>query len=422
VLTKKHIRRYLDEISRHAPSKDGRISDQVWQQLQEYLVRHYKRLDEKARAYADDIFDQLEGSIQKQIQSLPEGEEKRTLKRKLAIVRGRRPPVPVLYLDTPVLENLIRHALSQPSPGPPRYDSQAVWEKIVALINDGKLVCPEDTFRREALEMGDAEALKGLDIMRGLSKGTSFKHTQTIEDFQVFRALRSFIEGDGAVVFRSYWQDAFERKTVASIMKNRSLVTFEGALGLPEKVKGAETYKDHPLSSSTSLCIRYDEAALKEEQALEQRFARHLREMVRLGMRYETVKEGQNLIMEGFWAGQKTDLSLFLWSYSGGKPEGLEGLRSFYDSDHFGHIPAIMIRREMWKAVSEDGLQGTGRALGTLDINIVSAVLPYTDIMILGREMADLVSGRLGLDRRFNTKICSMDADEIIGALEAVAH
>jgi hypothetical protein len=422
MLTRKHIKKYLDKVSRHAPAGDGQMSHHAWQELHEYLVKHYKRLDKNARAYADEIFDQLDASVQQRIQSLPKGRENRVLRKKLSIIRGERSPIPVFYLDTPVMENFIRQDLGQPPSGSNGGSSEGLWERIVALVNDGKVVCPEDTFRREALEMGGAEALQGLDTLRALSKGLSFRHTQTIEDFQVFRALRSFIQGNGSVAFRSFWQDAFDRETVVSMMKEPSFVTFEGALGLPEKTEGAGNQKGEPLPLSTRLRIRYDETVLKEEQALQGRSSRHLRELVRLGMRYETVKGGaQGRHMEGFWAGQKTDLSVFLWNHYGGKPEGLEGLRSFYDSDHFAHIPAIMIKKEIWNAVSGDHPEGPRRAFRPLDINILSAVLPYTDMMILGQEMTDVVRGALGLDMRFDTKICGMDEeDEIMAALKEV--
>jgi hypothetical protein len=422
VLTRRHIKKYLDRVSRDAPDKDGQMSDHAWQQLHEYLVKHYGRLDKRARSYADEIFDQLDASVRQRIESLPGGREKKLLRKKLSIVRAERSPIPVLYLDIPVMESFIRQALGQPSSGPTGGDPEALWRKILALVKDGKIICPEDTFRREALEIGGAEALEGLNIMRGLSKGFSFRHSQTIEDFQVFRALRGFIGGNGSVTFRRFWQDAFDGRTVVSIMKKRSSVTFEGALALAEKPNGTGGQEAEPAPLFTRLRIRCDETALKNEQELQQRSSRHLRDLVRLGMRYETMRgEAQKRHMDGFWAGQKTDLSVFLWNHYGGRPEGLEGLISFYESDHFTDVPAIKIKREIWNAISADYPEGLRRAAGPLDVNILSAVLPYTDMMILGREMTDVVRGVLGLDARFDTEIYGMDEeDQIMAALREV--
>ena len=149
MITKKHIRQYLDKLSPGIPAKQGEVSDHVWERLHEYIVKHYKRLDKGARAYADEIFDQLDASVKKRIDSLPEGREKKLLSRKLAIVRGERSPLPVLYLDTPVIENVIRQGLGQPVSQPKAGNPWALHKQILALVSDGKLVCPEDTFHRE---------------------------------------------------------------------------------------------------------------------------------------------------------------------------------------------------------------------------------------------------------------------------------
>ncbi|MES0363800.1 MAG: hypothetical protein ABUK14_07605, partial [Desulfobacteria bacterium] len=113
MITNKHIRQHLDKISSGIPSEQGQMPAHVWQELNEYLVNHYERLDKEARSYADNVFDQLEAGIEQRIGSLPEGRAKKALRRKLSIVRGERPPLPVLYLDTPVIENIIRHSLGE---------------------------------------------------------------------------------------------------------------------------------------------------------------------------------------------------------------------------------------------------------------------------------------------------------------------
>jgi hypothetical protein len=424
MISKKHIRKYLDTLSSRTAKKEGRMSDQVWQELHEYLVKHYKRLDKGARAYADEIFDQLDAGLERKIESLPEGRAKKVLSRKLSIVRAERSPIPVLYLDTPVMENLIRHGLGQPPLEATRGSPGALYKEVLALVRDGRLVCPEDTFRREALEMGGAQGEEGLQIMRRLSEGLSFKHTQTIEDFQIFRALRGFIEGNGAVSFRRFWPDAFDRQTVSTIMKKRPSVVFEGALALVDvatKEGGAHQHSG-PGPFCTRLRIRYDEMAQKNEQALQKRSSRHLRDLVRLGMRYETLRAGaRKQHLDGFWEGQKTDLAVSVWNYYGGKPEGLEGLMSFFESEIFRDVPSVKIKRDIWNAMSANHPEGLGKPTGPPDMGILAAVLPYTDVMILGPAMTEVVRDMLRLDARFDTEVYSMDEqDEILGGLREV--
>jgi len=199
MITKKHISEYLGKLSSGVTYEQGEMPVHVWQKPHEYIVTHYGRLDKDARVYADDIFNQLEARIEQSIYSLPQGRERKALSQKLSRVRGKRSPVPILYIDTPVIENIIRYALGQQFAEPATTNSKALYQEIMALVRNGKVVCPEDSFHREALQMGGTQALEGLNIIRALSESLSFKHIQSIEDFQVFRALRGFINGNGPV-------------------------------------------------------------------------------------------------------------------------------------------------------------------------------------------------------------------------------
>ena len=59
---------------------------------------------------------------------------------------------------------------------------------------------------------------------------------------------------------------------------------------------------------------------------------------------------------------------------------------------------------------------------GPADVNILSSVLPYTDTMILGRKMTDVVRDMLRLDVKFDTEIYSVDEhDLIMAALKEIA-
>ena len=189
MITKKHIRQYLDKLSPGIPGDKGQGSDHVWEQLHEYIVKHYKRLDKGARAYADEIFDQLDSSVKKRIDALPEGREKKVWSRKLSMVRGERSPLPVLYLDTPVIEHVIRQGLGQAASELKGGNPAALYKEISALVRDNKLIYPEDAFHREALQMGGAGSQQALDIMRPLSDGLSFS---TAKPSRTFRSLGRF--------------------------------------------------------------------------------------------------------------------------------------------------------------------------------------------------------------------------------------
>jgi len=423
MITKEHIRKHLNTLSSGTLAEQSQMPADVWQKFYEYMTDHYERLDKETKAYANDVFDQIETSIEQRIARLPEGREKNALRRKLSTARGERSPLPVLYLDTPVMENVIRHALGQELTEPISESSRALYEEAISLVKAGKLIYPEDSFHREGLQMGSVQAWHGFNVMRVLSEGLSFRHSQSIEDFQVFRAIRGFIDGNGLINYRKFWQDAFEKGTVSTIMKKRPCVVFRHALAISEKPGAPPNQQGEPASFPSRLRIRYNKALLKSEHQLQRQTTRHLRDLVRLGMKHQgMIGERQKGHLEGFWAGQKTDLPLALWKHYGGTPEGLEGLISFYEAEHFRNVPAIQIKRDIWNALAEHA-EGLQRVTGPADVSILSSVLLYTDIMILGRKMTDVVRDRLKLDAKFDTRIYSTDEhDLIMPALREIAR
>jgi hypothetical protein len=418
VITRSHIKKYLNKLS-SSDAAEGGAPGAAWRDFHEYVVRHYQQLDQGARAIADEIFDELDAAVEERIASLPEGKEKRTLVRKFSMVRGERSPLPIIYLDTPVMEDVIRFGLGQSLAGK-RACVEAFYEQLRTSVRAGRLICPEDVFHREALQNGGPQADEALDILKGLSEGLSFRHGQSIEDVQVFRAIRGFINGHDSMDYRKFWKDAFPKPTIRAIMGKRSTVSFQNGLVVTAG-PAAELNTKHP-HGAVRLRIRHDAVAFDEERQLQKRSARHLRDLVRLGMRYWAIKDSASgRQLEGFWAGQKTDLSLALWNHYGGQPQGTKGLASFFESTHFRDIPTMKIRRDVWKQVSGGRKGGLANVTGPAAIDVISSVLPYTDIMILGLKMTEAVRDVLGLGVQYDTEIFSMDEqDVILDALKSV--
>jgi hypothetical protein len=127
------------------------------------------------------------------------------------------------------------------------------------------------------------------------------------------------------------------------------------------------------------------------------------------------MEEGPRRHIDGFWAGQKTDLPLAVWKHYGGTPEGLEGLISFYESDYFSSVPSIEIKRDIWNALTGDA-KGLERLTGPADVSILSSVLSYTDIAVLGNEMTHVVRDKLGLDAKLDTRIFNTDEHSLVMA------
>ena len=99
----------------------------------------------------------------------------------------------------------------------------------------------------------------------------------------------------------------------------------------------------------------------------------------------------------------------------------MEGMASLFESVHFRDIPTMKIRRDVWKQVSGGRKGYLAKMAGPAAIDVISSVLPYTDIMILGPQMTEAVRDVLGLDVQYDTEIFSMDEHDIIlDALKSV--
>jgi hypothetical protein len=291
------------------------------------------------------------------------------------------------------------------------------FEKIRELIRAVRIICPENTFHREVLQGGGPQGQQGMGVVRDLSQGVSFSHGQTIEDFQVFRALQGFINGSRRIAYRKNWKDAFPRKSLSTIFNKRSSVAFRGGIFLASEANN--DVNAGPQLSDIRLKIRYDQDAYFKERQLQKRFARHLRDLVRLGLRYRSVMEGgDRRHLDGFWMAQKTDLPLGLWSYCGGMPRSVEGLATFFESDAFSMIPTMKIKQQAWNVFPVAGRPGLPKMTRPADLTVLATVIPYADVMILGDHLARMIRDELRLGVEYDTEIYSVnEGDRLLDAL-----
>jgi len=307
---------------------------------------------------------------------------------------------------------MIRHGLGQEVKGTKTH-ADPLFKLVQDMVRSSKLICPEDAVHREVLQGGGAAGQKGMEILRKRTEGLSFNHGQTIEDSQVFRAVREFINGGQPVDYRTFWKDAFPKKTLRAIFKKRSTVAFSGGIVLLEKVN--KRTKKGGTTEDIRLRIRYDFDAYIKERQLQKRSGRHLRDLVRLGLKYRAMVERRSKrYLEGFWAGQKVDRPMAFWNYIGGTPRSIEGLISFLESDIFHFIPTMKIKRDIWRALSEREEAGPARPTETADVGVLSTVLPYTDIMVLGPKMTTVVRDTLDLGRQYDTEIFSIEEGDLV--------
>ncbi len=90
----------------------------------------------------------------------------------------------------------------------------------------------------------------------------------------------------------------------------------------------------------------------------------------------------------------------------------IEEAEKFIDSDEFAKIPYLNIYSRLWaKNISKEGKKEMGEG-DFNDIQMLSAYLPYCDVLATDKYMKSLVE-TLGLDKKYNCSIFSMKTEQL---------
>lgn len=308
--------------------------------------------------------------------------------------------VPILWLDTSIIIKMALWKLSLPLSNIDKERVSELYEIIYQLVRKKKLLCPFGG-QEEEIWIGDKPCK---DISVSLSLGIDFKHRLSIEDLLIQRFMKAFINKNEEVAIS--YLDAFHRDPIAEL-NNIGKFIFTANTG---RVETIEKYK----SRMTKICegfesIRQEAQKNKEtfEQRLQKEYNGYMEGNVQLGVTlWAKIKMGRIPTADDILGSITFGKHLACWKDYGGDPSGLEGLVKFYTSDIFKEIPSLEISCKLLAKIIMSSVNIESG--DSMDTQLISAYLPYCDIMIIDRKMKNRIK-ELGLDKGYRTIVYALE-------------
>ncbi len=320
-------------------------------------------------------------------------------------VKIRKPPIPLLWLDTWVILRLTKAVKSNLATKEEKIWGEEIFDKITTLTDKKKILCPEADQGIE-IETGGRLVNEARELQAQISRGVTIYYHQAVEDLQIQRIMKAYAEKKVEAVLP--WQDLFFEDPVKEIERNNPYII---------SVHGNPPKKELEDRKRTSRSVADDWEAIRLE-------SNRKKEKFDVRLQLEQAARG-NLIMKfaAFLVAKrihKKEVStdelikamnimgkpLAWWKGDGKKAEDLFGLIQFYLSEEFKKIPAIDISSNLVSKLVTD--HEKIRPSDVMDVNQISAVLPYAHYMVLDGPMRDKIMYKLKLDKKYQTKILKL--------------
>lgn len=329
--------------------------------------------------------------------------------------KSLRCPIPILSLDTHIISNMAKWKQGYSLDSLLRKRAEELYNMIYKLTREKKLLCPILDIHETECALDNRLSKIAKEVIIQLSVGIKFKHRQRIEDWQTAMATRAFIKKEDKIDYQCKWLYIFSNDPIIELAKEDPFI-----------VSVNRDYSDEEIDK-----MRYQKEALRQElirikekeknikisfdKQLEREYEGHLFGILKLGANMLTyILKGQIPSSEAFWGCLNLGLPLVWWKEYGGKPEGLQGLATFYRSKQFKEIPSIEIKCKLNAALATYNKDDIPKLSDWADIGMISSILPYAQFIILDKTMANLITQKLGLDKKYNAKIFTSKQHDLL--------
>ncbi|KKQ66882.1 MAG: hypothetical protein US89_C0022G0005 [Candidatus Peregrinibacteria bacterium GW2011_GWF2_38_29] len=319
-----------------------------------------------------------------------------------------RSPIPILSLDTHIISNMAKWKQGYRLDSISRNRAKELYDMIYKLTREKKLLCPILDIHETECALDSRLSKIAKEVIIQLSAGIKFKHRQRIENWQTAMAMRAFIKKEDKIDYQSKWLHIFSNDPIVELAREKPFI-----------VSVSRDYSDEEIDK-----MRYQKEALRQElirikekeknvkisfdKQLEREYEGHLFGILKLGANMLTyILKGQIPSIEAFMGYLNLGLPLTWWKEYNGKPEGLPGLSTFYRSKQFKEIPFIEIKCKLNAALATYNKDDIPKLSDWIDVGMISSILPYAHFIILDKTMANLITQKLRLDKKYNAKIFS---------------
>ncbi len=329
-------------------------------------------------------------------------------------VTSEKPSIPTLWLDTSVI---IKLAKVERGEGLQQVEIERLTrlrDLVRELVPAGKLICPQADQEEEYVA-------KRLDreIHReflGLSLGINMRHRQGIFDWQAQLGMEAYVKRADAINVSLYAY--FHSNPVEELeeARQRNLVIGAHPIRDPEILARREAANAGVFEAWERLRQEFVAAHRTYEEQLQEEKRGYADALA-----YK-VEEWEKQIAAGigdFWAFMGVQGFLMFrvcWKEMGGKPDGLEGLHTYFCSDYFNNLPTPRIGNQL----GADLLTGNQTILSgdVMDVGLLSVAVPACHYVLTDRRMSDRIRRR-GIDKEWGTEVYSMsDIDGLFEHLE----
>jgi len=329
-------------------------------------------------------------------------------------VTSEKPSIPTLWLDTSVIIKLTKVERGE---GLQQVEIERLThlrDLVRELVPAGKLICPQaDQEEEYVAKRLDREIHR--DFL-GLSLGINMRHRQGIFDWQAQLGMEAYVNRADAINVSLYAY--FHSNPVEELeeARQRNLVIGAHPIRDPEILARRETANAEVFEAWERLRQEFVAAHRTYEEQLQEEKRGYADAMA-----YK-VEEWEKQIAAGkgdFWAFMGVQGFLMFrvcWREMGGKPDGLEGLHTYFCSDYFNNLPTPRIGNQL----GADLLTGNQTILSgdVMDVGLLSVAVPACHYVLTDRRMSDRIRRR-GIDKEWGTEVYSMsDIDGLFEHLE----
>lgn len=319
-------------------------------------------------------------------------------------VKIDKSPIPMIWLDTSILLKITKTQLGEIANNSDKEKYQYLNDSIKDKMKKKKLICPSaDQF--EEIEIGGRLEEEFQKVQSMLSLGIKINHRQSIEEFMINKFMKSFIDNENEIQLS--YRDIFDKEPIREL-ENAIQTPFIIYLNSTKPTELVEKEKE----IKKFLPKRWEELRrekVKEgvtfEEEREKEFESYFRTLFALSNKsMKNILQGNFDIYDLANAQSLTQYKT-MWDYYGGQPPGLEGLSLFFSSDYFRQIPTIEIACNIRARIATQS--NPIKSGDYMDIELVSAVIPFFDIVITDGAMRHCLN-LLGYPKKYKCRIFSI--------------
>jgi len=330
-------------------------------------------------------------------------------------IKMERCPIPILWLDTNVVIDMTKYRENVELKDLQRDRVSKLINVIYQKTRSGKLLYVEGDQDEEINSLNN-EAHKTQSF---LSMGIKLQYRKAIHDEQLYVFMNAYNNKQDTVILD--YRDAFysdpvdELKDRNSSYLNGIIISVHGEV-TEKEIRERTHRKEVIIEQLNELRQTLIASGVTYEQQLQQEYTGVV-QAIRVGIEKmrDKIMKGLTISIEDY---DQISIITELERIWGQVTDSREGLIEFLQSDCYKQIPYVDIGSRLFAKIVTSITPVVSGDL--MDVNHISTVLPYTDIIVTDRKMKYRII-QLGIDKKYGTKVfCLNDIDEILNEIEKI--